>query len=513
MNNKKILEDVYHDFFNNSNINIKNEEKNEDLVELQTNLIDDDSINMINNIVNYMSEFNQNKQDKYLTFNIFINSNNNELINNINEYLFYYSNKYNYIDNKSKIDISLIKLEDENKLDNIYKENGFIYINDLNLFNLFDIKNKKKFINNFKKLLFDKKITILSGSNDDYNNFTNEYNTFKNDFCFLINEKKVDYNYIYNKVLESVEVSDDKKLNLLDYITNTYKNDILDNYINNLIKYISFHKDIPEYNNKLTNEEVFGELNNLVGLEKVKKTFYELVDLISLKNKTKEELKINNINLHMVFLGNPGTGKTTVARLIKDILFNLGYINENKLIEVTSKDLIAEYVGQTTIKTNDVLEKAKGGVLFIDEAYTLGDNKANSYASEAVATIIKYMEDNKDDIVLIFAGYTKETDQFLNSNSGIISRIGYTLEFDDYTREELLEIFKSMAKKSNFILDKNIDEKILKIIDENINNKNFGNARFIRNMFEKTIIKHASNTKNIKDINILKTITKDDITI
>ena len=213
----------------------------------------------------------------------------------------------------------------------------------------------------------------------------------------------------------------------------------------------------------------------------------------------------------MVFLGNPGTGKTTVARIIAGILYNLKYIKRDKLIEVSSKDLVAEYVGQTAPKTNSVIESALGGVLFIDEAYSLATTEQNSYNAEAIATLIQAMENHRDDLVVIFAGYTKEMQSFLDSNSGIVSRIGYTLEFEDYTNEELIQIFKNMMTKSGFVVEDKAIEKVNSIIDEYRNTKNFGNARFIRNLYEKTIIKHASNTKDKKSKKILTTITENDI--
>ena len=231
---------------------------------------------------------------------------------------------------------------------------------------------------------------------------------------------------------------------------------------------------------------------------------------MKLKEKTEGSLKIGSVNLHMIFLGNPGTGKTTIARLLCGILYNLGYIKENKLIECTSKDLIAEYVGQTAIKTAEVINKAKGGVLFIDEAYMLGD-KNNSYNDDAVGTLIAEMENNRDNLVCIFAGYTKEMQSFLNANSGITSRIGYTLEFDDYTTEELIKIFEGMVKKGGFELTEDAIHELERIIEENRYKENFGNARFVRNIYEKTIIKHASNTKDKKQKKALRTITKDDI--
>ena len=181
-------------------------------------------------------------------------------------------------------------------------------------------------------------------------------------------------------------------------------------------------------------------------------------------------------------------------------------------MEVTSKDLVAEYVGQTSIKTNNVLERALGGVLFIDEAYSLS-SKLSTYNEEAIATLIKGMEDNRDNLVVIFAGYTKEMQDFINSNSGISSRIGYTLEFKDYTEDELIDILKGMVKKSGFeITDKALD-KVREIIKDNQNKPNFGNARFIRNLFEKSVILHATNTKDKKSKKILRTLTDKDINI
>jgi AAA+ superfamily predicted ATPase len=216
----------------------------------------------------------------------------------------------------------------------------------------------------------------------------------------------------------------------------------------------------------------------------------------------------------MVFLGNPGTGKTTVARIIAEILYNLKYIQQDKLIEVSSKDLVGEYVGQTAPKTMSVIEKAMGGLLFIDEAYTLastGGISGNSYNEEAIATLIQAMENYRDKLVVIFAGYTKEMQAFLNSNSGIVSRIGYTLEFDDYTTDELIQIFNGMMKKSGFTVSNEAVEKLRSVIEEYRDTENFGNARFVRNVYEKTIIKHASNTKNKTSKKVLKTISAEDI--
>ena len=229
-----------------------------------------------------------------------------------------------------------------------------------------------------------------------------------------------------------------------------------------------------------------------------------------LNNKLEKRIPLN---LNMIFIGNPGTGKTTVARIFAEILYNLGYIKNNKLIEVTGKDLIGEYVGQTSNKTAKVLENALDGLLFIDEAYTLMNQVGNNgnYSQDAISTITKYMTDYEGRITIIFAGYKEEMKEFLELNSGLISRVGETIEFGDYSEEELLTIFKKEAEKSEFTIDKNAEEAILSIIKENIKTKNFGNARFVINVFKKTLMQHAKRCREIQDMKELKTITIEDI--
>ena len=521
---KDYLENVYKDFFGEeegkkkyeeNKESVKEELLNEEDINIDSLFITDESKELINKIINYMKLYSEGKETNYIPFNITVESDDNELINKIINIIKFYSNKYKYCINSNIGNLSLYKIEKEEDITSIYS-NGIVCISNLDALNMQDVNFKKKFFYLFKENLSNKSITIISDLKEKIKDFLlNDEKLLNEYFVFNIIGSKPSVNDVYNELLNRIGNEDDEfNIKLLDYISNTYTKSSLDysSYINNLYKYYSFNKKLPEIEEIKSVEEVFSELNELVGLEKVKKTLYDLVDLITLKNKTKDDLKINNVNLHMVFLGNPGTGKTTVARLIGDILYNLKYIRLNKLIEVSSKDLVAEYVGQTAVKTMNVVEKALGGILFVDEAYALADKDGdNSFNGEAIATLIKAMEDYRDDLIVIFAGYTKEMQDFLDSNSGIVSRIGYTLEFDDYTNEELIEIFKGMVKKSGFILEEDAIPEVERLINENRGMKNFGNARFIRNVFERTVINHATNVKNNKRKDILKTITKKDI--
>ena len=487
--------------------------------------IDEESKNTLKKIIEYIRKYNEKIEKQFISFNMNLYANNKETLEGILRVL---NDSINFFGYLPKGDIGIISCYDIQNAEDIAKiyssDNNIIAFNNFNGLYSKDLNDKAKIINKLEECISEnenKYLTILYAQNkDELNDLFLSSDKLKSEFAeFNIIGRTPDVQEAYNEILEILNknstVTEDVQIKLLDYISNTLPKTESNypDYRDSLVQKISFNKQVPDYEQNKSIDEIFEELDSLVGLEKVKKMLRELVDLISLKEKSKDILNIKSINLHMVFLGNPGTGKTTVARIVSKILYNLKYIKQDKLLEVTSKDLVAEYVGQTSIKTANVLQKALGGVLFIDEAYSLasGKGEGNSFNEEAVATLIQGMENNRDNLVVIFAGYTKEMQDFLNLNSGIVSRIGYTVEFEDYTVDELWQIFNQMMTKAGFVVSKEAEEKVKKIIEENKGTKNFGNARFVRNVYEKSIIKHASNTKDKKSKKALITIKAEDI--
>ena len=261
------------------------------------------------------------------------------------------------------------------------------------------------------------------------------------------------------------------------------------------------------------------ELNNLVGLAQVKKEMNSLINLIKVR-KLRERYGLPDMEMsyHMVFSGNPGTGKTTVARLVAEIYKELGVLSKGTLTETDRAGLVAGYVGQTALKVKEVVEKALGGVLFIDEAYTLTSSEAsNDFGQEALDTLVKMMEDHRDDLIVIVAGYKEEMQHFLKANTGLVSRFNKFIDFPDYSLEELIEIFHGMAYRAGFIVEEEATvalQEYLSALDERAL-KSFGNARGIRNTFEKIVVNQANRIVGYQDPTVLQLtmISKEDIVI
>ena len=264
-------------------------------------------------------------------------------------------------------------------------------------------------------------------------------------------------------------------------------------------------------------KELMDELNSLVGLKEVKEEVQSLINLIKIRKlREKMDMPTMEMTYHMVFTGSPGTGKTTVARIVGKIYKELGILSDGKMIETDRSGLVAGYVGQTAIKVHEIVEEAIGGVLFIDEAYSLvNPNVPNDFGMEAVDTLVKLMEDHRDNLVIIVAGYTEEMKTFLKSNSGLISRFNKFIDFPDYSREELVDIMDKMAEKTGLTIESDARSKVMDVLNSMSDNElnNFGNARGIRNLFEKLVTNQANRLVTIKEPTReqLMTIVADDV--
>jgi hypothetical protein len=239
-------------------------------------------------------------------------------------------------------------------------------------------------------------------------------------------------------------------------------------------------------------EELLAELDALIGLEHVKTEVRRLTSLLRVQRlRADEGLPVIETSRHLVFTGNPGTGKTTVARLLSQIYRTLGVVEKGHLVETDRSDLVAGYVGQTAPKTRAVLESALGGTVLIDEAYALARGGENDFGLEAIDTLVKFMEDHRDDMAVVVAGYPEEMRQFVESNPGLESRFARTLEFPDYTTDELIAIFDSMSSGKQYHLDDAAKAALRAVIDAEPRGRGFGNARFVRNVFEQAISMQA----------------------
>lgn len=264
-------------------------------------------------------------------------------------------------------------------------------------------------------------------------------------------------------------------------------------------------------------EKVLAELNQLIGLKEVKADVNELINLLEIqKKRTAKGLKNIEFSLHTVFLGPPGTGKTSVARLLSRIYKHLGFLSKGQTYETDREGLVAGYVGQTATKVDKAVEESLGGVLFIDEAYSLTQSSMGSdYGAEAVNTLIKRMEDHRADLAVVVAGYTEPMQQFIESNPGLRSRFNRYFHFDHFKPEELIEIFVSFCKSSDFVLTNAAEEKLTDTFSLLYEKKDesFGNARVARNLFEKCIQRQANRIVKLPKLTqkVLKTIEEEDI--
>ncbi len=272
--------------------------------------------------------------------------------------------------------------------------------------------------------------------------------------------------------------------------------------------------ETPEPLPKEDMKDLLAELDGYIGLQTVKEEVHNLINMASVYQlRRQHDLPTTDMSLHLVFTGNPGTGKTMMARMMARIYRSLDILSRGQLVEVDRSGLVAGYVGQTAIKTQKVIEKAMGGVLFNDEAYALNGRSENDFGQEAIDTILKAMEDHRDDLVVIVAGYTDLMDRFIHSNPGLESRFNRFLLFDDYTTDEMVDIFRMQCKKGCYQLTEEARPLIRDYIAEESADDSFGNARGVRNLFEHVLVAQNNRLATMEKITRedLMTITADDV--
>ena len=500
----------------------------------------------IKSLFNYVLNFDYSTPTPFIPINIVMYTEDREMAINISELIGEYMWFFLYLKDRTKYyEYSMNEIiSDKRIINNMYVDEvdgklvykygilrimdfqNIIYASDKEQNIILNLLTEKILKNNSRI------VTMIYGNKDIIKGILDKHPILAENLFNIelnIDELKIDevYQIVIEKLALTEKLTDEIKQKIYNYIKLSYGSSEIKNteyakvLFNKIIlnanrNFNTNHKqelsldDIPNLYNVRDLPEILSDLNNLIGLGKIKEQIKNLVSL--LKFNKKANIDISKFNLHMVFTGNPGTGKTTVARLLSDILYNLGYTKKNKLVEVSAKDLIAEYVGQTAGKTYNVLKSAFGGVLFIDEAYSIVENGSNaSFASDCMTTILKVMEDQRDNLIVIFAGYEKQMENFIKFNPGLKSRIGYTIKFDDYTKQELLDIFKQLLDKNNLKITDGALNKVENIIDASSKIEDFGNARYINQIYQDILIEHSKNVEDIDNKEDLMTITEEDI--
>ncbi len=495
------------------------------------NQISDENIIQFNKLKNLLNNYPKLNNDKnFITqsaFNILLLGNataeQNLLLDSIIE-LFKQStlkeSKFNLYSLDIKKDINT-QTSLEKIIKNKIELSNFLIINNFDYIEKLELEAQKTLINtitnleNFISIIItgDEKRTlnILEKNNELLNKFSytfkcKDYSISKMYQTLLLKLYETNYKINFNE--EAKTIID--QLSQKSYLKNEA---FINSLYTKMLKYV-LENNLDEFNMlsfpKVTEEaslnNALNELNNLIGLNNVKKQVHTLISFWKFKKQTNN---INNQYLNMFLIGSPGTGKTTIAKILKQILYALNYIDEDKIIEITPNDLIADYEGQTKTKTREILKEAKGGVLFIDEAYLFlsAQSYESNYFKEALVELLKYMENPNN--VVILAGYSSMMENVLKLNKGLKSRVAHFIDFENYTEEELIQILVLKLKKQNISITNDALNKIRPILNKKIQEKDFGNGRYIDKLITKILMKHAENVE-INNQNLL-TITKEDI--
>lgn len=494
--------------------------------------LSDDNIKQFKKLNNLLSNFESLKNDNNfnddLAYNILLlgnDTNEKNYLLNIIKNLFRENigskQKLNMFELDMKNNIDFFDKNDE-KLNKKINDYNFLIINNFDTIEEYDVQIKLNIINTIINLKNYYGI-ILCGDINKTLDTINKNNDLMDKFSFVFKCEDYSIDTMYNLLISKLNITnytislnpmEAKKIIKALVEKSKLKNEkFLNNLYTKMLKYV-LENELSEFNiesfpsinqTDIINNSI-NQLNSLIGLDNVKKQVNKLIAFWKFRNETNNITNIDNQYFNLFLNGNSGTGKTTVAKIIEKILYSLNYISEDKFIEITPNDLVADYEGQTKTKTKEILSQAKDGILFIDEAYLfLNDGE---YFKEALVELLKYMENSKN--IVIFAGYSNLMNNLLNLNSGLKSRIATFINFDDYNKEQLIKILNTKMKKQNIVINKEALDKINKILDKVMIEKNFGNARYIDKLSTKLLMKHAENVYlNInKD---LLTITKEDV--
>ena len=314
--------------------------------------------------------------------------------------------------------------------------------------------------------------------------------------------------FVSDLASEEIPVIDTTLINIIIECKSRNTNIINDAFLrkyNQNINIIYMQNEIKKVT--LRDKSALQQLDDLIGLDSVKRQIHQIINYLKF-NKSNRKMPM----LHMVFEGPSGSGKNEVARLVGQIFKEEGILSSGQFVEVSRVDLVAPYIGQTAFKTQQVVDNALGGILFIDEAYSLEPKSSKDFGAECISTLIKSMEDNRDNLCVILAGYTEEMEQLLQSNRGFSSRIQFKVQFPDYTTDELYQIFKKMVKDDGYKLSRNIKPVLVDHFEKVRKQNNFGNGRYVRSLFEKLKFEQADRITLVSDNTIDKnTITKADV--